>query len=170
MNLFFASAFFLATFFGAETELKIKSDDVKINFVVDADHAGSIGGFEATIHFDASDLTNSTISGTVDANTINTDNAKRDTHLKSADYLDAEKYPKMGFKSTSITAGDNGFVMTGLMSIKDVEREETITFGFADNTFTGKSTISLSHYKIGGYAKKKPEDSQISISFVVPVM
>jgi polyisoprenoid-binding protein YceI len=170
MNLFLAGAFFLAPFFGAETELKIKSDDVKINFVVDADHSGSIGGFEATIKFDANDLTNSSISGTVDANTLDTDNAKRDAHLKSADYLDVEKYPKMGFKSTAIKADGNGFVMTGLMSIKDVEREETITFAFADHTFTGKSVISLSHYKIGGYAKKKPEESQITISFVVPVM
>lgn len=170
MNLFLAGAFFLAPFFGAETELKIKSEDVKIHFVVDADHEGTMGGFEATINFDVNDLANSSISGTVDANTINTDNAKRDSHLKGADYLDVAKYPKMGFKSTGIKANDNGFVMIGLMSIKDVEREETITFSFADNTFTGKSVISLSYYKIGSYAKKKPEDSKITISFVVPVM
>lgn len=168
-SILFSSLFFLPVIAGV-AELKIKSDDVKIEFVVDADHAGSLGGFEATILFDANDLTNSSIAGTVDATTLDTDNAKRDAHLKSADYLDVEKYPTMGFKSTSISADANGFVMTGLMTIKDVEREEKITFSFADNTFKGSSSMALAHYKVGGYAKKKPEDTMITISFVIPVL
>jgi len=170
MNTLFAFFYLLNPFLGEVTELKIKSDDVKIGFYVDADHSGSLSGFQATILFDANDLTNSNISGTVDATTLNTDNPKRDAHLQSADYLDTKKFPTMGFKSTTMAVDANGFTMKGFMTIKDVEREELITFSYADNLFKGTSTISMSNYNIGSYAKKKAEDTQVKISFVIPVM
>lgn len=170
MNTFFAYLFLMNPFLGGVSELTIKSDDVKIGFYVDEKHSGTISGFKATILFDVNDLANSSISGTVDAATLNTENPKRDEHLQSADYLDAKKYPTMGFKSTAIVAEGDGFVMKGLMTIKDVEREESIKFGYSDNLFKGTSTISMSYYNIGGYAKKKPEETQVKISFAVPVM
>lgn len=170
MNTFFAYLFLMNPFLGGVSELTIKSDDVKIGFYVDKDHSGTVSGFKATILFDVNDLANSSISGTVDASTLDTENPKRDAHLQSADYLDAAKYPTMGFKSTAIVAEGDGFTMKGLMTIKDVEREESISFGYSDNIFKGTSTISMSYYNIGGYAKKKPEETQVKISFAVPVM
>ena len=170
MNTFLAYLFLMNPFMGGVSELTIKSDDVKIGFYVDEKHSGTVSGFKATILFDVNDLTNSSISGTVDASTLDTENPKRDEHLHSADYLDAKKYPTMGFKSTSISAEGDGFVMKGLMTIKDVEREESITFSYADKLFNGKSTISMSYYNIGNYAKKSAEETQVKISFAVPVM
>ena len=76
----------------------------------------------------------------------------------------------MGFKSTGIAMDSDGFVMKGLMTIKDVEREESITFKYSDNMFKGSSTISMSYYSINDYAKKKPEETQVKISFVIPVL
>lgn len=170
MNTLFAFFYLLNPFFDGVPELAIKSDEVKIGFYIDEDHSGTLSGFQAALLFDVNDLINSSISGTVDASTLNTDNAKRDAHLQSADYLDVAKYPTMGFKSTGIAMDSDGFVMKGLMTIKDVEREESITFKYSDNMFKGSSTISMSYYNINDYAKKKPEETQVKISFVIPVL
>jgi polyisoprenoid-binding protein YceI len=170
MNLFIATSFLAASFLGNPAELKIKSDAVKIQFVGDKETEGTIGGFQASILFDAANLANSTISGTVDVKTLDTGIPKRDEHLKTADFFDVEKYPTMGFKSTSITAEGDAFIMKGLMTIKDVEREETLKFNYADNTFRASSTIQLSYYNVGGYAKKKPAETEVKISFLIPVV
>lgn len=170
MNLFIATSFLAASFLGNPAELKIKSDAVKIQFVGDKETDGSIGGFQASILFDAEDLANSTISGTVDVKTLDTGIKKRDEHLKSSDYFDAATYPTMGFKSTSITSEGDTFIMKGLLTIKDVEREETIKFTYAENTFKAKSTIQLSYYNVGSYAKRKPADTEVKISFLIPVL
>lgn len=170
MNLLSALAFFLGTSLTGVNEFKIQSDAVKISFVEGKDTKGTIGGFKASIVFDTNDLANSSISGTVDVNTLSTDNPKRDEHLKSADYFEAAKYPVMSFKSTSISSDDlTKFSMKGLMKIKDVEREETITFTFSDNVFSASTTIQLAYYKVGSYAKKKPEQTNVKISFTIPV-
>ena len=170
MNTLFAFLYLFNPFFSEVTELTIKSDEVKIGFYIDEDHSGTLTGFQAAILFDVNDLVNSSISGTIDASTLNTENPKRDAHLQSDDYLDVAKYPTMAFKSTGIAVDEDGFVMKGLMKIKDVEREESITFKYSDNIFKGSSTISMSHYNIHDYAKKKPEESQVKISFAIPVM
>jgi len=157
-------------FLGAVSELTINLEGVKIGFYVNKTHSGTMSGFKATIIFDANDLANSSISGTVDAKTINTDNPKRDGHLQSPEYLDVAKYPTMAFKSNSVAVDGEGYVMKGLMTIKDVEREESISFSYADKLFKGTSTISMSYYNIGDYAKKSPEETEVKISFAVPVM
>ena len=52
---------------------------------------------------------------------------QRDAHLKSADFLDVEKYPKITFKSTRIEdKGDGRFEMTGNLTIRGVSREVVI--------------------------------------------
>jgi polyisoprenoid-binding protein YceI len=62
---------------------------------------GSIGGLQADVRFNTSNLIASTIEASVDAGTINTDNSSRDDHLKGEDYLDVLHYPKITMKSVS---------------------------------------------------------------------
>lgn len=163
--------FILLPFTAVSQQLTIKTDGVKINFLADMHKTkGTIGGFEAKITFDRSNLSIANISGSVKVNTLDTGTKKRDEHLKSSDYFDAEKYPKMTFKSTSIVAQDGKFIMTGKMKIKDVEREETIIFTFKENVFVGTTTIQAAHYKIGEYAKKNPDKTNVQIKFEIPVL
>ena len=132
----FSYAFLLLPFFNTPAELKIKSEEVKISWhEIAKDHKGTLSGFEATILFDADDLTNSSVTGKVDASTINTENEKRDEHLKSADFFEVKKYPELTFKRPSITEGEVGFVRKGLINIKETEQKETIKFGFQNNIF-----------------------------------
>lgn len=148
--------------------LHVKSDKVKISFLADMQKTeGTIGGFKAVLHFDTENLSVAHIKGSVDVATINTGVEKRDEHLKSSDYFDMEKYPKMTFNSTSITKEGDKYVMKGKLKIKDVEREETITFTFEDNVFKAECTIQAANYGI--FEKKGPKKTNVKISFAIPV-
>jgi polyisoprenoid-binding protein YceI len=75
------------------------------------------------------DFSNAAIEFSVDVNSINTDDEKRDGHLKSDDFFNAEKYPKMTFKSTSMKAGKTKgtYVIEGDLTIRDVTKKVTFT-------------------------------------------
>lgn len=169
MKLLTALGLYFLPFLNNTNELSINYENVKISFIEGKDTEGTIAGFKALISFDENNLADSFISGTVDVNTINTGITGRDKHLKSADYFDAEKFPLMAFRSTLIKATENGFEVKGLLKIKDIEREEKITFNFSNNLFEGNMTIYLAHYKIGKYATIDPEYTPVKIFFSIPV-
>ncbi len=151
-------------------QLKVKSDAVKISFIADMQKTeGTVGGFEATINFDVNDLEHSSVKGSVDVSTLSTGNRKRDEHLKSEDFFDAEKYPKMTFSSTEFSKKDGKIVMKGKMKIKSDEHDEVITLSYADKTFKGECTIQVSNYDLGSFSKKKPEKTDVVIQFEIPV-
>jgi len=68
-----------------------------------SDVEGSFKVFDATITTTGDDFTGATIDFTADASSITTDNERRDKDIKSDDFLDVEKFPKVVFKSTSVT-------------------------------------------------------------------
>src|SRR5690606_38510675 len=70
---------------------------------------GKISGIDATIKFSKDDLKNSSFTATIKPANLNTDNKKRDDHLKSADFLDVEKYPTIKFTSKKIEKTEKGF-------------------------------------------------------------
>ena len=77
---------------------------------------------------DESDVTNSRVEASVEAASINTRDEQRDTHLKSADFLDAEKFPTLSFKSTRITRTGNGeLAVAGDLTIRGVTRNVVFT-------------------------------------------
>jgi polyisoprenoid-binding protein YceI len=70
------------------------------------------------------DLTKSTVDVSIDVASINTGNAQRDGHLKSPDFFDAARFPKITFKSKKIAkAGKDGFKVTGDLTIKGKTKE-----------------------------------------------
>jgi polyisoprenoid-binding protein YceI len=86
------------------------------------------GGFEkvsGTLLLDSSDITKSSIDASIDAASINTREAQRDAHLKSADFFDVEKYPTLNFKSKKITKDGDDLKITGDMTIHGVTKEVT---------------------------------------------
>jgi len=63
------------------------------------------------------------IEATVDASSIDTGEPKRDAHLRSGDFLDAEKSPTLTFRSTAITPkGTNGYIVNGTLTIRNQSR------------------------------------------------
>jgi polyisoprenoid-binding protein YceI len=85
---------------------------------------GSFKTFDGTIDAPTPDFVNAKVSFTIDVNSINTDDVKRDGHLKAPDFFDAEKYPNMKFVSTSFkkVKGTN-YVLEGNLTIKDVTKK-----------------------------------------------
>jgi polyisoprenoid-binding protein YceI len=105
----------------AHTSLKFS-----VSHLVISDVEGNFKSFDGTMESSKPDFSDAKITFTVDVNSINTDNEKRDTHLKSDDFLNAEKYPKMKFVSTSFTPqGDNKYKLAGNLTIRDVTKPVT---------------------------------------------
>lgn len=72
------------------------------------------------------DFTKSSIIATIDASSVFTNQENRDTHLKSADFLDIEKYPSLTFKGTSYKKiKGHYYELKGILTIKDVSKEVT---------------------------------------------
>lgn len=79
-----------------------------------------------TVTLDESDFTRSQIEVEIDAASIDTREPQRDAHLKSADFLEVEKYPVISYRSTKIVAKGDGFTMTGDLTIHGVTRPVTL--------------------------------------------
>ncbi len=78
------------------------------------------------LHIDEEHPENSWVEAEVDAASINTRDARRDGHLKSADFFEVEKYPKITFKSIKVESkGDNEYRVTGDLTIHGVTKEVT---------------------------------------------
>jgi polyisoprenoid-binding protein YceI len=79
----------------------------KIGFTITHNMASDVEGafktFDATINTTGDDFTNATFDFTADAASITTDNERRDNHIKSPDFIDVVKFPKITFRSTSVT-------------------------------------------------------------------
>jgi len=76
---------------------------------------------------DEADLTKSTVSVTIDTTSIDTNNAKRDEHLRSADFFDVAKFPTMTFISKKVIAdGASLRQVIGDLTIRGTTREVTL--------------------------------------------
>jgi len=68
---------------------------------------------------------------TINATSIDTDNADRDKHLKSPDFFDVEKNPTISFKSTKVTpAGTNKYSVDGALTMRGVSKQVTLPVEF----------------------------------------
>jgi polyisoprenoid-binding protein YceI len=114
---------------------------------------GQFGIFDGELVLDGENPENSRVSINIDPSSIATGADQRDDHLRSADFLDVEKYPSIKFVSTGINyEGGNDFVVTGDLTIKDttrsvefpVELQGTTTdpYGTEKIGFEGSTTIS----------------------------
>jgi polyisoprenoid-binding protein YceI len=89
---------------------------------------GDFTKVSGTVLLDARNPANSAVEALIDAASINTREAQRDTHLKSADFFDVEKYPEMAFRSKSVVAAEDGELrVKGDLTIHGVTREVTLT-------------------------------------------
>ena len=100
------------------------------------------------ILFDPPDLTQLSVEAEIDVKNLTTGHAERDEHLLSPDYFDAEKYPKILFKSTRVEAiGGNRGKVTGDLTIRGIKRPVTLDFEFSGpvkSPFSGITCIGFS--------------------------
>ncbi|GGZ30782.1 polyisoprenoid-binding protein [Echinicola pacifica] len=88
---------------------------------------GKFNEFEGAMSFDPDQLEASSASFTVAVNSVDTENEKRNNHLQSPDFFDAETYPSMSFTSTKFEEiRENEYLIHGKLTIKDVTKEVSL--------------------------------------------
>ena len=84
---------------------------------------GKFKDYALTVKSDKEDFSDAAVDLEVKITSVDTDNERRDTHLKSGDFFEAEKYPVMTFKSDKVTkVGGDKYKITGNLTIKDVTK------------------------------------------------
>jgi len=116
--------------------------------------AGSIGGLKGSIAFDPGDPTNSNMDITLDLSTITTGNGMRDKDIKNESvWFDSAKFPKIAFKSSSVTQTATGYLVEGTLTMKGISKKIQIPFKFAhkenEGTFIGTFTLNRLDYGVG---------------------
>lgn len=96
---------------------------------------GKFNEFTGVIMFDDSDMSKSSLSGTIKTASIDTDNQKRDDHLRSADFFDAQNHPEITFQSSKIEKQGEGYLMHGTLTMRGVSKNVAVPF-----MITGKIT------------------------------
>jgi polyisoprenoid-binding protein YceI len=85
---------------------------------------GQFAKITGVLTLDESDLADSRVEALIEAASIETRDAQRDAHLKSADFFDVEKFPTLSFKSTHISHGRDGeLAVEGDLTIRGVTRK-----------------------------------------------
>ncbi len=82
--------------------------EFKVRHMMISNVKGQFKGVTGTLKLDNAELTKSGVEVSIDAATINTNDAQRDAHLKSADFFDVEKFPTLTFKSTRVSRNGDG--------------------------------------------------------------
>ena len=98
------------------------SADFKVKHMMISNVRGKFTGISGVLHRFEADHTKSNLEVSIDISTVNTQDEKRDGHLKSGDFFDAEKFPSMTFKSTHIEKKGDGFAVTGDLTIHGVTK------------------------------------------------
>lgn len=106
----------------------------KIKHLMITNVTGSFTKFDGDVTTTGDDFDGAQINFEADINSITTSNEQRDGHLKSADFFDAETYPKLTFKSTSLSKiSDEDYKLNGNLTIRDVTKPVTLDVEFGGN-------------------------------------
>jgi polyisoprenoid-binding protein YceI len=97
--------------------------------------SGKFADFTATIVYDEADVTKSSVTAKIKTASIDTGIERRDAHLRTPDFFDAEKYPEITFQSTRVEKKGKQLLAHGTLTMHGVTKEISIPF-----TITGKNT------------------------------
>ncbi len=156
----------------AQATWSLDKNHAKLGFTIThlmvSDVEGWFKTFDAKITSPGADFSDAVAELTADANSINTDNDKRDTHLKSPDFFDVAKYPVIAFKSKTFKkVSDNNYKITGDLTMhgvtKTVELDAVCRIGSNPST---KQTIA--GFKITGKINRM--DFGIGTSMAPPLI
>jgi polyisoprenoid-binding protein YceI len=131
-----AVALIFATPIFAQSSWTFDKTHTKIGFSVDymliTDVEGYFKKFEGSVTTAKEDFVDALVSFKIDANSVDTDEPKRDEHLKSEDFFHTQKFPEFTFKSVSMKkVKGNNYKMVGNLTMRGVTKSVTLvgTFG-----------------------------------------
>ncbi|QJD97635.1 YceI family protein [Mucilaginibacter robiniae] len=127
----------------------------KVKHLVISTVTGSFRKFEGEVVTESDDFQDSEIDFSLDIDSIDTTQEARDQHLKGADFFDAEQFPKITFKSTSLKKVDGSdYKLNGNLTIKGVTKPVTLNveFGGSADDFYGQTKAG---FEITGKISRK---------------
>lgn len=131
--------------------------EFKVKHMMISNVKGQFSGISGVLTLDEADAANSRIEATIDASTINTNEAQRDAHLKSADFFDVEKFPTLSFRSKHVTRlGEDELSVTGDLTIHGATRE--VAFKVDGPTAAGKDPWGATRIGLSAVTKINRKD------------
>ena len=136
------------------TKWKIDPAHSEINFkvkhLVVSTVTGHFSKFDASIETNKEDFSDAKISFEADINSIDTKNEQRDAHLKSADFFDSDKHPKMSFVSKSVKRiSDHEMQVIGNLSLRGITKEITLDVIY-NGTVAGFGGTEVAGFEVRG--------------------
>jgi polyisoprenoid-binding protein YceI len=140
ITLVSAMAISVVTF--AQTTWKVDPSHSSVSFSVShlviSEVDGTFKTFNGSLTTDSNDFSNANFSFEIDVNSINTQNKKRDEHLKSEDFFHTKKHPKMTFKSTSFQKiKGNKYILKGNITMRGVTKSITLNVKYGGTAKDG---------------------------------
>ncbi len=162
--VFVLSAFTLAT----KEEWQL-TDGYSVRFV-----GKRINGFfhklKGQVSFDENKLATSRVSLEVEVASITTGNSLKSWHAKRPKWFNAKKYPTITFVSNKFQKTAKGFMVTGKLNMRGVEKEISVPFSFSNKIFFGHFSVVRSDFKVGPMkGMGKMVSDTIQIDFTIPV-
>ncbi len=126
---------------------------------------GQFKAWTGTLQVDESQPANSSVEVRIEAASIDTRESQRDDHLRSPDFLDAQKFPHIVFRSTKAEkAGDGHYRVAGSFTIRDVTREIVL-----DVEFLGRRKDPWGGERAGFAAKTSIDRKDYGLKFNMPL-
>lgn len=158
-TVIFSAFFFLTAFTTLNTIWKNDDPHSQLGFTVThlgvSDVSGTFNDFDVTVSSSKPDFSDAVFELTANVASIDTRVEARDNHLKSADFFDAQKFPSLSFKSTSLkNTGKNLYKLTGDLTLHGVTRPVTMDLiyrGVIENPMNKKQTAG---FQITGTIKR----------------
>ncbi len=119
---------------------------------------GRFNDFEGSFEYEDGAIEDASVDVTIDMASLDSNHAERDKHLRSDDFFHVKEYPEVTFKSTGIESTDDGFVITGDLTMRGVTQEieiEAEKIGEGEDPwggyragFLGTTTLTLKDFGI----------------------
>ena len=127
------------------------SDESTISFTgskVTGSHDGGFNTFRGTVELVNNDPTASTVSVEIDTTSLWSDDDRLTGHLQSADFFDVENFPTAVFESTSIVSGEQGYDVTGNLTLHGITKGITFpaTIEMADGRVTAEAEFFIMRF------------------------
>jgi polyisoprenoid-binding protein YceI len=164
----------LATNANVERSTRTENKAEPVRYALDASHShigfsvrhmmitnvrGEFTSLAGEVSYDPNHPEATRVEVTVDPGSVNTREEKRDAHLRSADFFDVEKYPKVAFSATRTKKRGDALEVTGNLTIRDTTREVTLT---VDNV-TPEHADPWGARRIGASARTKIKRSDFGM-------
>ena len=157
----FSLLIFAGSAFGQTGQWRLDKAHSSISFSVShmviSEVKGSFRDFDIAITSSREDFTDASINASINVASVSTNNERRDGHLKTDDFFNAEKYPQIKFTSTSFEKVDGkNYKIHGMLTIRDVTKEVTFDAVYEGSLHTAqgslvawKATTSINRFDYG---------------------